>query len=89
MSKTISLEDQKTHLDNLLQKLNGIIKKLPTTLPWCSKNGPIAKRLSDHMYDATKGSYYTFNSNWERVFQCAEDQKKYLIIRGKYSLDLV
>jgi hypothetical protein len=89
MSKTISLEDQKTHLDNLLQKLNGIIKKLPTALPCGSKDGPIAKCLSDHTYDATEGPYYTFNSNWERVFQCAEDQKKYLVIRGKYGLDLV
>jgi hypothetical protein len=65
MSKTISLEDQKTHIDNLLQKLNGIIKKLPTTLPCGSKDSLIAKHLSDHMYNATKGPYYTFHSNWE------------------------
>jgi hypothetical protein len=54
-----------------------------------SNDGPIVKRLSDHTYNATEGPYYTFNSNWEQVFQCAEDHKKYLVVRGKYGLNLM
>jgi hypothetical protein len=89
MSNT-SLDEQKQNLDNLIQKLNGLIKKLPTTLPCGSKDGPLAKHFSDHMYDATEGPYFTFNQSWERVFQqCADSQKEYLVVRGKYGLDLV
>jgi len=90
MSNTTSLEKQKQHLETLLQKLNGlIIKKLPTTLPCGSKDGPIAKHFSDHKFDATEGPYFTFNQSWERVFQCADSEKEYLMVRGKYGLDLV
>ena len=88
MSNT-SLNEQKQHLDNLIQKLNGLIKKLPSTFPCGSKDGPLAKYFSDHTYDATKGPYFTFNQSWEQVFQCAESQKEYLVVRGKYGLDLV
>ena len=42
-----------------------------------------------HTYDATEGPSFTFNQSWEWVFWCAESQKKYLIVRGKYGLDLV
>ena len=85
MSNT-SLDEQKQHLDNLIQKLNGLIKKLPSTLPCGSKDGPLAKHFSDHTYDATEGPYFT---SWERVLQCAKSQKEYLVVRGKYGLDLV
>jgi hypothetical protein len=84
-----SLDEQKQHLDNLIQKLNGLIKKLPTTLPCGSKDGPLAKHFSDHTYDAAEGMYFTFNQSWEQAFQCADSQKEYLLVRGKYGLDLV
>ena len=89
MSSTTSLAEQKQHLETLLQKLNGLIKKLPTTLPCGSKDGPIAKHFSDHKFDATKGPYFTFNQSWEWVFQCADSEKEYLVVWGKYGLDLV
>ena len=88
MSNT-SLNEQKQHLDNLIQKLNGLIKKVRSTLPCDSKDGPLAKHFSNHMDDATEGPYFTFNQSWEQVFQCAESQKEYLLVRGKYGLDLV
>ena len=87
MSNT-SLDEQKQYLDNIFQKLNRLIKKLPTMLPCGSKDGPLAKHFSDHTYDAAEGPYFTFNQSWEWVFQCADSQKEYLIIRGKYGLDL-
>ena len=85
----ISLNEQKDYLQSLLLKLSGLIKKIPTTLPCGSKEGPIAMHFSDLAYDTTKGPYYTFNKSWERVFQCADDQKEHLVVRGKYGLDLV
>jgi hypothetical protein len=85
----ISLDDQKKHLQNLLLKLAALIKKIPTSLPCGSKEGPITRNFSDLTYDTTEGPYYTFNKSWERVFQCADDEKEYLIVRGKYGLDLV
>ena len=45
--------------------------------------------FSDLAYDTTEGPYYTFNKSWECVFQCADDQKEHLVVRGKYGLDLV
>jgi len=41
------------------------------------------------MYDLTEGPYFTFNQSWEQAFQCADSQKEYLVVRGKYGLDLV
>ena len=64
MSNT-SLDEQKQHLNNLIQKLNGLIKKFLSTLPCGSKDGPLAKHFSDHTYDATEGPYFTFNQSWE------------------------
>jgi len=84
----ISLDDQKKHLQNLLLKLAALIQKIPTSLPCGSKEGPIAMHFSGLTYD-TEGPYYTFNKSWEHVFECADDEKEYLIVRGKYGLDLV
>jgi hypothetical protein len=89
MSDTTSLAEQKQHLKNLLQTLSKLIKKLPTTLPCGSKEGTIAKHFSGHTYDIDEGPYYSFNQAWERVFQCADDEKEHLVVRGKYGLDLV
>jgi hypothetical protein len=80
MSST-SLNEQKDYLHSLLLKLSGLIKKIPTTLPCGSKEGPIAKHFSDLKYDTTEGPYYTFNKSWERVFQCPDDEKEHLIVR--------
>jgi len=55
MSDTTSLREQKQHLENLLWKLNGFIKKLLTTLPCGSKEGPITKHFSDLTYNTKVG----------------------------------
>jgi hypothetical protein len=83
------VQEQKQRVENLLQKLNGLIKKLPTTVPCGSKDGPIAKHFSDYTYDTSEGPFFTFNQSWERVFQCVDSEKQYLVVRGKYGLDLV
>lgn len=75
-------------LDELVKKLTSLIKKLPTTLPCGSKDGPIATNLCDLTHDDTEGPYYSFNKSWERVFQRSEDQKELLVVRGKYGLDI-
>ena len=82
-------ERQKQHLDNLLQKLTGLIKKLPASCPCGTKDGPIATYFSSHEYDITEGPYFTFNQAWEHVFQCPESEKEHLVIRGKYGLEMV
>jgi hypothetical protein len=87
-SPTLAHQQQ---LDELVKKLTSLIKKIPTTLPCVSKDGPIATHLSDLTYDITdsEGPYYSFNKSWECVFQCPDDQKDLLVIRGKYGLDVV
>ena len=35
-------------VEELLPKLNALLKKLPTTLPCGSKDGPLAKYLTGH-----------------------------------------
>jgi hypothetical protein len=82
-------ERQKQHLDNLLQKLTGLIKKLPASRPCGTKDGPIATYFSSHEYDITEGPYFTFNQAWECVFQRSESEKEHLVIRGKYGLEMV
>jgi len=89
MSQSTSPQIQKQQLEKLLQKLSGLIKKLPTTLPCRAKDGPIAKYFTDQQHDTTEGPYYTFNWAWERVFQVPDDQKELCIVRGKYGLELV
>ena len=90
MSTTSSpVQEQKQWVENLLQKLNGLTKKLPTIVPCGSKDGPIAKHFSDYTYDTSEGPVFTFNQSWERVFQCVDSEKQYLVVRGKYGLDLV
>jgi hypothetical protein len=86
---TTSLNKQRQHLNNLIQKLSGLIKKLLTTLPCGSKDGPLAKHFSDHTYDATEGPYFTFNKGWKQAFQCTDSQGENLVVIGKYGLDLV
>ena len=54
-----------------------------------SKDRPIARHFSDHEFDVTEGPCFTFNQSWEQVFQCVDDEKEYLIVRGMYGLDLV
>jgi hypothetical protein len=89
MANTPPLEKQKQLLDNLLQKLGKLIKKLPGTRPCGTKEGPIAKHFTSHEYDATEGPYFTFNQSLERVFQCLESEKEHLVIWGKYGLEMV
>jgi hypothetical protein len=74
-------------VEELLPKLNALIKKLPTTFPCGSKDGPLAKYLTSLEYD-NDSPYKTFNQSWEHVFQCADNEKKLLVVRGKYGLDL-
>jgi hypothetical protein len=79
------------HLDERLTKLTSLVKKLPTTLPCGSKDGPLAEHLCDlnfTRHDSTEGPYYTFNKSWERVFQRPDDQKELLVVRGKYGLEI-
>jgi hypothetical protein len=77
----------KDKVEELLPKLNAPIKKLPTTLPCGSKDGPLAKYFTSLEYDKDS-PYETFNQSWERVFQRADAEKKLLVVRGKYGLDL-
>ena len=80
MSTTSSpVQEQKQWVENLLQKLNGLTKKLPTIVPCGSKDGPIAKHFSDYTYDTSEGPVFTFNQSWERVFQCVDSEKQYLV----------
>ena len=74
-------------IEELLLKLNTLIKKLPTTLPCGSKDGPLAKYLTSLEYD-NDSPYKTFNQSWERVFQHADAKRKLLVGQGKYGLDL-
>lgn len=89
MTNTPSVEGQKQCLDNLLQKLSGLIRKLPASWPCGTKEGPIAKHFTSHEYDVTEGPYFTFNQSWEHVFQCPESEKELLVIWGKYGLEMV
>jgi hypothetical protein len=75
-------------LDEQVKKLTSLIKKLPTTLPCGTKDGPIATNFCDLSHDTEEGPYYTFNKAWERVFQRQDDQKELLVVRGKYGLDV-
>ena len=74
-------------VEELLLKLNTLIKKLSTTLPCGSKDSPLAKYLTSHEYN-NDSLYETFNESWEYVFQCADAKRKLLVVRGKYGLDL-
>ena len=73
-------------VEELLLKLNTLIKKLSTTLPCGSKDSPLAKYLTSLEYD-NDSPYETFNQSWEHVFQCADAERK-LVMQGKYGLDL-
>jgi hypothetical protein len=78
-------------LDEILKKLTSLVKKLPTTLPCGSKDGPLAEHLCDLNFthhDSTEGPYYTFNKSWEHIFQCPDDQKELFVVRGKYGLEV-
>jgi hypothetical protein len=87
MAEATSLKDRQ-RLNELEKKLTSLIKKLPTTLPCGSKDGPIATNFSDLTHDNTEGPYYSFNKAWERVFQRPDDQKELLVVRGKYGLEV-
>jgi hypothetical protein len=54
MAEATSLKDRQ-RLDELEKKLVSLIKKLPTTLPCGSKDGPIATNFSDLTHDNTEG----------------------------------
>jgi hypothetical protein len=89
MAPSTPTENPKEQLEKQLQKLSGLIKKLPSTLPCGAKDGPIAKYFTDHQHDTSEGLYYTFNQAWERIFQVPDDQKELHVVRGKYGLELV
>jgi len=57
----------KDKVEEILPKLNVLIKKLPTTLPCRSKDGPLAKYFTSLKYD-NDSPYETFNQSWEHVF---------------------
>jgi hypothetical protein len=84
MANELSSKDQ---LNQLLPKLSSLVKKLPTTLPCGTKDGPFAKYLTNLEHDKDS-PYETFNVAWERVFQRSDNEKRLLITRGKYGLDL-
>jgi hypothetical protein len=66
------VQEQKQRVENLLQKLNRLIKKLSTMVPCGSKDGPIVKHFSDYMYDTSKGPLFTFNQRWESFSMCRQ-----------------
>jgi hypothetical protein len=80
-------DDSEPSIEDLLLKLNTLIKKLPTTLPCGTKEGPLAKYLTSLEYD-DDSPYESFNQSWERVFQRPDAEKKLLVVRGKYGLEL-
>jgi hypothetical protein len=49
----------------------------------------IGRDRGNTTYDINEGPYYSFNQAWEWVFQCADNEKEHLVVRGKYGLDLV
>jgi hypothetical protein len=88
MSQT-ALGEQKKHLNDVIKKLESVVKKLPSDLPCGSKDGPISTHFTNRAYDAEEGPYFTFNKSWERVFQPVDLEKKHVIVRGKHGLQLV
>ena len=89
MSETASIDQQKQHLNNMMKKLHTLIKKLPSTLPYGTEDGLIAKHFTERVYDITEGPYFTFNQLWEHVFQLQNVQIEHLVIHGKHGLDLI
>ena len=74
MAEATSLKDRQ-QLDELLKKLTSLIKKLPITLPYGAKDGPITTHFGDITYNSTEGPYYSFNKSWKHVFQCPDDKR--------------
>ena len=86
MSETASIDQD---LNNMMMKLHTLIKKLPSTLPGGTKDGPIAKHFTECVYNTTEGPYFSFNHLWDCVFQLQNVQIEHLVIHGKHGLDLV
>ena len=89
LSEMPSIDEQKLYLDKSMTTLHGLIRKLPSTLPCGTKDGPLATHFTDTGYNTDEGPYYTFNRSWECVFQSPDVKKEHIIIRGKHGLDLV
>jgi hypothetical protein len=89
MSEALSLDEQKLHLDKAMKILHGLIRKIPSTLPCGTKDGPLATHFTDTDYDTEEGPYYTFNQSWVCVLQSSDFKKEHIVICGKYRLDLV
>ena len=89
MSETPSIAEQRLYLDKAMKTLQSLIRKLPSTLPCGTKDGPLVKHFTDTDHDVEEGPYYTFNRSWECVFQSPDVKQEHIIICGKHGLDLV
>ena len=76
------------HFPALLKVLKKRILALPTTLPSGDREGRLARFLGDLEIDE-EGAAFTANRQWERAFQASDEEKRKLVVRGKYGLDLV
>jgi len=72
----------------LLNQLKKAVANLPMSIPEGDPSGPIATYLSDFSIDKEEGPFYSFNRAWERAFQQPEDERRKLIVRGKYGLQV-
>ena len=61
MSEMPSIAEQRLYLDKATKTLKSMIRKLPSTLPCRTKDGPLAKHFTYTDHDIEEGPYYTFN----------------------------
>ncbi|KAJ8689879.1 hypothetical protein PTI98_012738 [Pleurotus ostreatus] len=73
-----------------LTELKSLIARMPNGVPNGLPTGPIAKYFGDApVIDPTEGLYRCLNQAWDRVFQCSDDKKAALVVKGPYGLGCI
>ncbi|KAJ7741872.1 hypothetical protein B0H16DRAFT_1861665 [Mycena metata] len=85
------LDDAKLakHFKPLFTALQARITALPESLPVAEEDNRIHRYLTNFTIDPDEAVVHIANKQWERVFFCSDEEKKALIARGEYGIELV
>lgn len=90
MSDPALKSDARIHYERQLLRLKRVIVRMPTGVPDVLVDAPIAKYFGQEpVVDPAEGPYMCLNQAWDRTFQRPVDEKKALVVKGRYGLSLI
>ncbi len=81
-----SMSEHRPFYEQQLTRLKRAIVRIPASVPDGAEDGLIAQNFGQIPIADEDGPYKSLNVPWDRVFQRPEEEKKALVVKGRYGL---